>query len=333
MQDLVYYSPQHDGIVLNEDGKLQSMVHCNSIRRNNCSKQSLMGSSTVSSMVSDVSSCAMISPPGSFHNGLRRSTFDLSEYDSATGTYRKDRGSTLRQRSFVTNGAATQALLDLNSSKEENTSRQSLFSSSTWNKAETMYSNNDDAAATPQPTMLKENQKRGESIIEDVFWGYISLLLLVVNMERQVRNLCREIQSIMGYAWEVLRANSFQCEEPLERRVAYHKYDFPSNKDIPSGQETMKEQEGQDVGDEQTKELLTPLKLVTTDYTETSLGKDEWGHFADFQDELADESSFIPSCCHVPPPRSSLKKGSSFTLAPLAEVQEGEADDEEDWSF
>ena len=49
--------------------------------------------------------------------------------------------------------------------------------------------------------------------------------------------------------------------------------------------------------------------------------EDDWGHFADFRDELADESSFIPSC------------STSHTLETLTEGREEDDDVGEDWSF
>ena len=67
--------------------------------------------------------------------------------------------------------------------------------------------------------------------------------------------------------------------------------------------------------------------------------RDEWGHFADFQDELADESSFIPSCRVSLNPvarRSSHNKTSLQTLTEIAEdddVDNDDMDEEDQWSF
>lgn len=169
----------------------------------------------------------------------------------------------------------------------------------------------------------------------------MSILFLLVNMERQVRSLFRDIHHWVENVWETLRANAFQFEEPLERRPSEHCSSdrFPSDANISSSLPIMMQEQRDDVSSSQ--ELLTPLKLVPPAATETSSGKDEWGHFTDFQEELADESSFIPSCSRFPPPppRSSLQKLSSSGLTPLAEVQEKEGDDDEeededeDWSF
>ncbi|MGK3761749.1 MAG: hypothetical protein ACI8RD_014067, partial [Bacillariaceae sp.] len=69
-----------------------------------------------------------------------------------------------------------------------------------------------------------------------------------------------------------------------------------------------------------------------------TIDADGWGHFADFQEELADESSFIPSCSRsnsvvpsyrsVTPPSPNNQKGALETL-----TESREEEDEEDWSF
>ena len=65
--------------------------------------------------------------------------------------------------------------------------------------------------------------------------------------------------------------------------------------------------------------------------------RDEWGHFADFQDELADESSFIPSCRVTLTPDGRRSSITTTTLQTLSEVVEHDCDDddveEEEWSF
>ena len=48
-----------------------------------------------------------------------------------------------------------------------------------------------------------------------------------------------------------------------------------------------------------------PLSPARVTRAASSNSIDEWGHFADFQDELADEKSFIPSCV---PTKASLER-------------------------
>lgn len=204
-----------------------------------------------------------------------------------------------------------------------------------------MYS----SSTAAEPLTKEEHTGVGglESIIEDVFLGYMSILFLVINMERQVRSLFREIHCIVGYVWETIRANAFQFEEPLERsRASRSSGLFPANDSIPRSlsaldQMVLNQQQRATTSEEQrddlsssNQELLTPMKLADTS---SHSSKDEWGHFADFQDELADEASFIPSCCRLPPPRSSLRKSSTSGLAPLAEVDGDDNEEEEDWTF
>jgi hypothetical protein len=372
---MVYYSPQHEGIILNEEGKLQYLTKstsiCRNIGTNNGCKQSLgLISSTICSVSSVTSSRTRIPTSSSFHGGLRRSTFDLSDYDADTGSCQKD-FTFLRKRLSVfavkSDGAAKQVLLD--AACAEKTPKSDKFSStSSLSCHETMgmrSSVDTTCSAVAQQLHHQERQCANkkydnyainglESIIEDVFWGYLSLLLLVVNMDRQVRSLLREIQLFIGDAWEELRTLSFHFEEPLVGRNAkghgnesiLH-YATPTLRSSFLAMESMVHQsiatmqkEDQKVEDEDfltnPEVSFTPLKLITTvtnSDTKSTTGSDEWGHFADFQEELADESRFIPSCCRVPSPHSLLQKGSSSGLTPLTEVMEAEPDEEEDLTF
>jgi hypothetical protein len=350
MNDLVYYSPQHEGIILNEEGKLQSLTHSTSFRResssNSLSKQhqsssssTLTYNSTMSSMASDVSSCARLSsPPGSFHNGLRRSTFDLSDYSASTGTY-KSSSSSLRYRggSQQREGEATKALSELASSSKG--SFASFTSSSSYPETETAYSAQAAADATQQKQSNDLLRFMGlEMIIEDVMLGYMALLMLGVNMHRQVTSLLRNLKSFLGTTFQFI-SDLYHFEEPIERpatrtssNLLQEQPYFTSLNDTRDMHESRSEED-----------LLTPFKLVTPPSSATqSEARDEWGHFADFQEELADEKSFIPSCSRLsssPSRRGTLKKASNTGLATLAEVREDdfeERDDEEeeeDWSF
>ncbi|KAL3914969.1 MAG: hypothetical protein SGILL_005866, partial [Bacillariaceae sp.] len=159
-----------------------------------------------------------------------------------------------------------------------------------------------------------------ETVIEDVFLGYMSILLLVVNMHRQLKSLLLGMKSLVGKAWDSL-SHLYHFEEPLERQ--------PCQGSNSSNDSVMHKSNSEEL-------LLTPLKLVAASKQEAGGSKDEWGHFADFQEELADEASFIPSCSRIPAGRSTLRKPSTSGLAPLAEVHEDdheEAVEEEEWCF
>jgi hypothetical protein len=58
--------------------------------------------------------------------------------------------------------------------------------------------------------------------------------------------------------------------------------------------------------------------------------RDEWGHFADFQDELADESSFIASCnVSLNPEGRRSSRITTTSLQTLTEISEDDVDDDE----
>jgi hypothetical protein len=160
----------------------------------------------------------------------------------------------------------------------------------------------------------------------------------------QLRNLFNGIRNLL----DALLSFAFHFEEPLAtKHPSQQQHQQQScHDDLSSIIYKLRHQESQD-------ELLTPLKLVplqsetidsTTDDGEGITGintinsnkDDAWGHFTDFQDELADEASFIPSCSRSSPPRkkSMLQPLSSSGLSPLAEETEGDEDEDEDgWSF
>jgi hypothetical protein len=285
-----------------------------------------------------------------------------------TGTYRMD-CTRLRKRMSAfpvqTNGAATQALMDM--ACKEKKSKSLLFASTTSSScygSMGMYTSTNKIYSAASEQQYEQHRKSGtkmdlifaihalEYIIEEVCLGYLSLLLLVVNMERLLRSLFREFQRVVGDAWEALCTYSFQFEEPLERGIVKSRGDenFPLHSAqplsflLPAVERTFKQsnttmhqldqQEEDDVILTNPHALHTPLKLITpvaTTCTESVMGNDEWGHFADFREQLADESNFIPSCSSAL--RSSLQNGSSSGLTPLTEVAEADADEEEDWSF
>jgi hypothetical protein len=199
-----------------------------------------------------------------------------------------------------------------------------------------------------------------ESFVDEFFVGYIPILLFVVaHLEHQLRNLFNGIGNLLG---ALLLSSAFHFEEPLakmkkqpsqQQQQQQQQHQKPScHDDLSSHLYGLRHQEAQQ------DELLTPLKLVplrpeTIDSTTTDDGEgitnistinnnkdDAWGHFTDFQDELADEASFIPSCSRSsPPPRkqSTLQPLSASGLSPLAEEtefdDEDEDEDEDGWSF
>jgi hypothetical protein len=175
---------------------------------------------------------------------------------------------------------------------------------------------------------------------------------VVAHLEHQLRNLFNGIGNLLG---ALLLSSAFHFEEPLAKKKKQpskqQHQQPPCHDDLSSHLYGLRHEESQqDV-------LLTPLKLVplrpeTIDSTTTDDGEgitnintnnnnkdDAWGHFTDFQDELADEASFIPSCSRSLPPRKklTLQPSSTSGLSPLAEETEGDDEDEDEdedgWSF
>jgi hypothetical protein len=208
------------------------------------------------------------------------------------------------------------------------------------------------ASAAPSSSEASSSSSNGTEtntlglLFEEIFFGYMSLIYLVVNVERKFWSMCYGVQYRVESLFDSFNS-AFKFEEPLETRLVEEyddgvsslsfQYAAKAMDDLEVYQAVMVEQEN--VGDE----FLSPLKLVSpeTDSSLTSSStssysdertavKDEWGHFADFQDELADESGFIPTCSRNPH-RSSIKVSSS-TLETLAE-EVREDGEEEDWNF
>ena len=356
MQDL-HYAPQHEGI-FNEAAKIRHPLR----RSKQWSSKTLDGSSI--SMISDTSSsCANISPPSSFC-GLRRSTCDLSDRtsfgsfsktifseDNVCGTLKYRGGSATPSTREDTPGAATRALMELTESTQDSSSYQTdernyLHSSSSFSKGEKANK------------VRNVDSRHLEYLMEDVFMGHVSLFCLVVTLlEQHMRSFFSGVQNHVGHFLRLL-SSMWEFEEPidtslrssivpqtLETAIFQHESEsaFGALADFVIHQAMLKEQE------KAKDELLTPLKLVDaapSKPTEDTIPKqrgnsvrDEWGHFADFQEELADESGFIPSCSKNPH-RSSRSiyrapSSSTNTLTPLTEVHEEEDEEEEEdnWSF
>jgi len=344
MQVLSHVAPHEQDIINGDDnGKLQSRLEESCSQ---CSSKSL-GSSSLS-ITSNASSCAKISPPNSF-NGLRRSTFDLSDYinsSNSTIPSKSPEGETkctLRYRGSIrssqyaeaAHGAATRALMDLTARNKDKSSSSSSSQDLREPSSRDCYGACCETSLTSATAMEHGDTKYLGSILDDVFLGYMSLLCLVVAVERRVRGVFHEVGNFFGAL-----TTAFHFEEPLERQPVADNH--RGSLIFCTSSQSMIHETMLEVQEKSKEELLTPLKLVTpapslassddgsTD--DASPAKDEWGHFADFQEELADESSFIPSCSKVPARRRSNLDSSLSCLAPLAEVGEDE-EDEEDWTF
>lgn len=270
----------------------------------------------------------------SFDSRLRRSTFDLSSVNSLatscsdsssyslTSPTRKSstmryRGQSSSSTSTTQEGAASQALMQLIANQEKMTALQEAHQAIEA-EGETADS------AQNVSSISKGSSDRIESFIqyflEVIFFGclIVPFLHMTIAIERCLRTSFGELHRNLELAFTTLRTPSYSIEEEpieFERRGLYH---------------SPKSREG----------LNTTTEAVYSSSSDDNSEEDEdsWGHFADFQDELADESSFIPSCS-IMPIRTRTETSVAVsptciaTLETLAECQEEDDEGEEDWSF
>eukprot|EP00529_Nitzschia_sp_RCC80_P031126 CAMPEP_0113489560 /NCGR_PEP_ID=MMETSP0014_2-20120614/26591_1 /TAXON_ID=2857 /ORGANISM="Nitzschia sp." /LENGTH=363 /DNA_ID=CAMNT_0000383299 /DNA_START=255 /DNA_END=1343 /DNA_ORIENTATION=+ /assembly_acc=CAM_ASM_000159 len=347
-------------------------------RRSESNSSDVSASSVLSmaSASSSSSSCGRISPTTSF-GGMRRSTFDLSDFQktqqpeslryrggrslsnsTASTSSSSSSSSPMRTMCSAHAGAATRALLEMAmhdalsptmrtrsssqelkshgsnssfSSQHKRTDRRpsssSLSSNGDHNNCETTRTTNDydghRHGNETSPRFLKDL----ESLVEDLMLGYITFLHIFIIAERHVRGTFQMLRDMVS-SW----LNAIQFEEPIDRShmddtdlIGGHSV-RGADKDL--GQTTTESSNQQD--DQTTSADSTTLQR-------SDAVRDEWGHFADFQDELADESSFIPSCRVSLNPvarRSSDNKTSLQTLTEIAEDDDADDEDmeeEEEW--
>lgn len=125
-----------------------------------------------------------------------------------------------------------------------------------------------------------------EGFVEDTFLNYVSVIHTIFSIENSLRTLIDEAQHHVGNIFGFL-LNSLFANNSSARGI-----------DVALRQAPASDQWEEPPPD-------PPLSPAQTTPTPTSNSKDEWGHFADFKDELANESSFLPSC--APERRSSLE--------------------------
>eukprot|EP00536_Pseudo-nitzschia_multiseries_P002455 jgi/Psemu1/5610/gm1.5610_g len=287
------------------------------------------------------------SPSVSFNNGLRRSEFDLTSFNSlatscsdsgSCSSSSTRRSSTLRYRGQQSlsslssqeriypnfrEGAATQALLQLAEvSSLQEVREEPVVTDQSLDKSQLVEG---DAVMLDFSGVNRHHDKYA-SIIQYVLEGIllrcfiIPILNFTIRMERFVRNLpngllCNQVFPPSTY----LLSSSISCQEK------------PTDFDGMDSDE---------LGDNEDTCCYSSSSSSSSDDDNFEINHDDWGHFADFQDELADESSFIPSCSTSPLRSRSMRLSAvttpscAPTLETLAENQEEEDDEaREDWSF
>lgn len=322
--------------------------------------------SVVSVGSSENSSCAKISPPSSFNNGLRRSTFDLTSFDSlatscsdSSSCYSSPirTSSTLRYRGrqspscssqnhvypHLREGAATQALLQLavKSSalpplQEVRKEPRAVARPSDKTKGdEGLGSPKISTRDIPMPETIDSNDYDDKYdsimsyILEGILLGYIILPLLhfTIIIERRIRSLFWKLRCNTEFLFPILLAPSstFQ-QEPI---------DFEGKELCSLLASSYMQQEAMEDNEDA---CCYSSSSSSSDNENIERDQDEWGHFTDFRDELADESSFVPSCTASPLRRrpmatSAVSPSCIATLEALTEGQEEDDEATEDWSF
>lgn len=318
--------------------------------------------SAVSVGFSDTSSCALISPPSSFSNGFRRSTFDLNSFNSMAtspsesssyNSFSTGRVSSLRYRGQTLSspprvplrnpeGAATQALLQM--AQEKNMSAPVEETREDFGACTQSLNNMQGCGenSVPQTTASSaiaksvassdrietineyEESRTMHNFFEGILLGclVLPLLHLTVRIEACARRLLNNLFTTLPAS-----SASFHHQERI---------DFDSKALSSTLLRSSLQREAADDNDDA---CCYSSSSSSTDDDNLESDDDAWGHFADFQDELADESSFIPSCSasHVRTrpvmipavPPSSLAN----TLETLAENQDEDEDMGEEWSF
>jgi hypothetical protein len=119
-----------------------------------------------------------------------------------------------------------------------------------------------------------------DGLVGDALLPLMSILHVVILVESNIRTFIDEANHHVGSVFGFLLSTI-----------------LPSNSTPPiieNHVKSLSEKVQQAMDDEpEPDELLTPARVTPAVSADS---KDEWGHFADFQEELADENVFLPSC-------------------------------------
>jgi len=195
------------------------------------------------------------------------------------------------------------------------------------------------ATATSNIASMHTNCMRSvtQYFLEVILLRYlvVPFLQLTIIIERYLRSICvfEDLQRNAGlvFASVFAHCSSFQ-QEPIN----FDGEELYSSSIAPLHQELSDNNDAFSCSSEAV--CCYSSSFSSSDDDNTEREKDGWGHFADFQDELADESSFIPSCSASPLRTRAVAAVAvspccATTLETLAEVREEDNDAGEDWSF
>mmetsp|Transcript_13040 Transcript_13040/g.36708 ORF Transcript_13040/g.36708 Transcript_13040/m.36708 type:complete len:343 (-) Transcript_13040:1279-2307(-) len=333
-------------------------LYCDGETEDNGKSQQVTGQcgSAISAGFSNTSSRTKIS--------LLRSEFDLASFNSLASSCSDTsscyspptrRSSTLRHRgqqcvsalssqeelsAHLREGAATQALIRLAEiplleevREESATDGHSLDA---HNSGEGLCSAKTSARNGTMSEFASTNHHHDkyDSIYQYVLEGILLQCLLVpflnftIRIERFARSLLNEVQCNQGFPPSNFLVTSSIARE--EKPIDFDGKELgDSLANICTNAETLEDNEDTS---------CHSSTSFSTDDDNLESDQDEWGHFADFHEELADESSFIPSCTKSPLRGRSLRLSTVTppciaTLGTLTESQEEDDETREDWSF
>jgi hypothetical protein len=153
-----------------------------------------------------------------------------------------------------------------------------------------------DALATKGNGVVALNMWGVDGILEDILLSYASVLYAISSVESHVRTFVEEANHHIGNIFSLVLSAVLSSPCAIVE---------------PAHQEEMDDES-------ETVEIFSPVKVTPTP---SANSKDEWGHFADFQEALADESTFLPRFA-APKSKTSLDT-----------LDESEEEDDEEGDF
>ena len=289
-------------------------------------------------------------------NKLRRSTVELSSFNSL-GTTSSDSSSycvstpTRKASTIALRYRGTCSTTSGNPSSVETSPKQSLVQrgkdeGSNWAfrevreaAGEVMLSGNESSIEprshqTASGTTLTEDDQSDwlnsavQFFLEVIVLGYlvVPFLELTILIERYFRSKVDDIQRSTGYLFASLFAPSSSLQDEPGHFESGKFYSTPNTPMLQHYQQQLIE--GKEDISGVSPEAISCFSASSASEDSTSDEddgqQDGWGHFTDFQDELADETSFVPFCSAGPVVTA---------LEPLAEGREEDDDAGEDWTF
>jgi hypothetical protein len=222
---------------------------------------------------SDSSSCAKGSQPVSSLGKVQQSTVDTHNFDSNVR---------ISSRSNV--------MLSSSSRLSELSTCRGQISSSGNSKSSSDMRNLSKHRFGSSGTLMKpvgKKKARGNSgipaIFEETFTKYVSLHRVADEFARNLRMVFDSVEAAIGNVFGVILSTLFPVNPINQSREPMF-----ANQDQCEYSSRPPEALNQEFYDElQPDDLLSPAKVT---HAPSSNNKDDWGHFADFEEELADEA-------------------------------------------